>query len=864
MSERKIITMFTWNGKDYTVNVNAEKYKKAVKDYGSVEAVYEILTEILYKQRDKDTGELKYPELTPRPEITAADKEADNRWLSQRMRDPNFAGWHGGALGEDRELTPSQMRIKEWEDKYPGAKEFYDSMIRYGTVQGATYGLGEDVGLQDDVRAFKYFAHRHPGIAAGSEIVGSIPTGFGLSGAVRTGVKQLGKRFPNLWPTSKFNYEPIPKSASAGQKLGRIMRNMGLASAETMLHMFGWRFGHTMPYDREDPFTASRAKEALVGENALQDYMFAAGFGAGIPLTQSAWSGIKNVKANLGRRAGSQEGAYDLLVQRASEVWEDALPFFTSQGISEDAMWAALNQQAAKTGGSLPEAVIQTQKNIIDVLENRGAPAYQDLPLNRILGEATKKAPVEATVALKDRLASLSLMNERMKGGLLEAGGVQTPSGGSLLTDPEGSANVIIKDYKNRAKFAYDEMADPDDIITRDVVADFINPGELGENARGFIDQAWDDTIAELDKILGTKSGRKQYVKEYGRLPRTLLPRDQFLSSSDAVLDPLVAQMIAQNARKYGTFSSDVTRPGGAATFRETSTVNAEVNDFNKAIGDVIPGYRIGNKNHADAKFIEDTLAKSKKMTGAMEETGEGYDAFNQWLKEWETLNGSSVSEDVRDNALRIFLGRTALDFIPPTATPRQIIDSEEARTRIRAFIGNEDEYYRFMTKLVDEQVSKEITESLPAYANQLKAGGTTGIEAAQMSPSLGESLPHTAAMLAFSPAFAGGRLGAQRMQKYKGMESEAVSKEALRVMLSPDTNVRKKFVADLHAGIERLKTPIDIGAARGTALGPPVIMGDDFDTYGMPDRDRKKELEAIQAHLRGTGTRPIWQGLIQ
>ena len=111
MSERKLIPMFTWNGKEYTVDVDAAKYKSAVKDYGSVEAVYEILTEILYKQRDKDTGELKYPELTPRPEITAADKEADNRWLSQRMRDPNFAGWHGGALGEDRELTPSQMRI---------------------------------------------------------------------------------------------------------------------------------------------------------------------------------------------------------------------------------------------------------------------------------------------------------------------------------------------------------------------------------------------------------------------------------------------------------------------------------------------------------------------------------------------------------------------------------------------------------------------------------------------------------------------------------------------------------------------------------------------------------------------------------
>ena len=861
MSERKLIPMFTWNGKEYTVDVDAEKYKSAVKDYGSVEAVYEILTEILYKQRDKDTGELKYPELTPRPEITAADQEADNRWLSQRMRDPNFAGWHGGALGEDRELNPSQMRIKEWEDKYPGAKKFYNSMIGYGTGRGATYGLGEDFGLQGDARAFKYFAHRHPGIAAGSEFVGSIPTGFGLSGAVRGGAKQLAKRFPNLWPTSRFNFDPIPKSASAGQKLGRIMRNMGLASAETMLHMFGWRFGHTMPYDREDPFTASRAKEALVGENALQDYMMAAGFGAGIPLTQSAWSGIKNVKANLGRRTGSQEGAYDLLVQRASEVWEDALPFFKSQGISEDAMWAALNQQAAKTGGSLPEAVIQTQKNIIDVLENRGAPAYQDLPLNRILGEATKKAPVEATVALKDRLASLSLMNERMRGGLLEAGGVQTPSGAALLKDPEGSANTIIKGYKKNAKLAYDEMADPDDIITRDVLEDFISPGELGKNAIGFIDRAWDDVIKKLDVILGTKSGRARYIKENGRLPRTLLPRDQFLASSDSVLDPLVAQMIARRARKYGVFDPDDI--SGKADFDITSTVNAEVNSFNKAVGDVIPGYRIGNKNHADAKFIEDALADSKKITGAMGETGEGYDAFNQWVKEWESLNGSSVSVDVKDNAMRIFLSRTALDFIPPEYTPRNIIDSEQARTRIRAFIGDEDEYYRFMTKLVSSQVSKEITESLPAYASQLKAGGTTGIEAAQMSPSLGESLPHTAAMVAFSPAFAGGRLGAQRMQKYKGMESEAVSKEALRVMLSPDSNVRRKFVADLHAGIEARKTSIDIGAARGTGVGPPVLMGDDFDTYGMPDRDRKKELEAIQAHLRGTG-RPPWGGLIQ
>ena len=852
MSERKIITMFTWNGKDYTVDVDAAKYKSAVKDYGSVEAVYEILTEILYKQRDKDTGEIKYPELTPRPEITAADHEADRRWLSDRMRDPSFAGWGGGAFGENRELTPSQMRIKEWED-IPGAKKFYDSMIRYGLTQGATYGLGEDVGLQSDIKAFKYFANRHPGIAVGSEIVGSIPTGFGLSGAVRQTLKQLSKYAPSLWPLNKFNFDPVPKSASVGQKVGRISRNVGLASAETGGHMYGWRFGHTMPYDQEDPFTASRFKEALVGQNALRDYMMAAAFGAGIPLAGATKGAYTNIRANLGRRGKNQEGAYDLLVQRASEVWLDSLPYYTETlGISEDAMWAALNQQAAKVGGSIPEAVVQTQKNILSVLENKSAPSYQDLPLNRILGEATKKAPVEATVALKDRLASLSLMNERMRGGLIEAAGIQTPSGGALLKDPEGSARILIEGHRKRAKLAYDELADPDDIITRDVVEGFINPGD----ARGFIDQAWDDTIVELDKILGTPSGRKQYMKEYGRLPRTLLPRDQFLDSSSAVLDPLVAQMIAQNARKYGVFSEGLT---GKATFRETAAVNAEVNDFNKAIGDVIPGYRIGNKAHGEAEFIEKALADSKTMAGVTEETGVGADAFNAWLKEWEALNGTTVSIAAKDDAMRIFLSRTALDFIPPNWTPRQIIDSEQIRTRIRAFIGDEDEYYRFMTKLVDEQVTKEITENIPAVASQLKSAGTTGIETTQMSPSVFEQLPHTAAMVAFSPAFAAGRLGGRHVTRMKGQESEAVSKEAVRVMLSPDSNVRRKFVADLHAGIETLKKPIDIGPARGTALGPPVIMEGDFNTYGMPERDRRKELEAIQTYLRGTGTRPPW-----
>ena len=273
MSERKIVTMFTWNGKKYTVDVDAAQYKSAVKDFGSVEAVYDILTGILHKQRDPDTGELKYPELQPMPEITDADREADYRWFNERLRDPDFAMWHG-RLGE--ELSPSDMKIQEWKDKYPEAVEFHSDMVKYASVQGATYGL-HDPG---DIKAYKYFARKNPGTAYGTEFATSLPTSFGLTGLTRFIAPKVASL---VWPFSKFDTQAVPKSASAGNKFVRVMRNMGLAGAETMAHMFGWRLGHTMPEDPEEPWAAERWKQAAVGDHALRDYSLAFGLGGAIP-----------------------------------------------------------------------------------------------------------------------------------------------------------------------------------------------------------------------------------------------------------------------------------------------------------------------------------------------------------------------------------------------------------------------------------------------------------------------------------------------------------------------------------------------------------------------------------------------------
>ena len=838
----KEITMFTWNGKKYTVEVDEDQYKSAVKEFGSVEAVYDVLTEILYKQRDPDTGELKYPELQPMPEITDADREADKRWFNERLRDPNFAMWHG-RLGE--ELSPSDMKIEEWKEKYPGADKFYSSMLKYASIQGSTYGLGEDFGLQGDIRAYKYFAHHNPGMAHGTELATSLPTSFGLTGLTRL----IAPKIAGLaWPSIR---EAVPKSASAGRKFIRIMRNMGLTGAETMAHMFGWRFGHTMPEDPEDPFTADRLKQSLVGDHALRDYSLAFGLGFAIPGLSASAQGLKNTFKNISRRTSGGEGSYELLIQRASQIWNDSIPWYAKQGVSEDAMWGALHNQMARENGDIVSAVVQTQRNLINILENRGAPAFQDLPIARIAGEASGKAPIEATTILKDRVAELATQNARIRHGLLEVGGRQTPSGGVLLSDPEGSANNIIKGHKARAKDAYKELEDVDTIIRRDVVEEFITPGELGKDAPGYIDKAWDDTIRELDKILATPSGRAEYIKNYGRLPRTLLPRDQFLDSPTAVLDPLVAQMISQNARKYAKYSTEALAGRtveGAPTFREVSAVNAERKAFDQAIGDEIPGYRTGNEAYAEAEFIEDALDSAKKIKGVLSEEGTGYDTFNTWLKEWEALNGRSVGIWAKDDAMRVFLSRTALDFMPSNVTPRMILDSRVAQERIRAFIGNDEHYTNFMNKMVDEQVAQEVTESFPAATRQLMSRGATGTEQALASPSFFEQLPHTAAMLAFSPAFAGGRIGGQQLSRIKGLESEAVSKAAVERMLSRDPRIRRQFVEDLQAGVANIRSPIDIGSQASLAAGtiPPLTMESDFDIYGMPERDRKKELQFL------------------
>ena len=103
-----------------------------------------------------------------------------------------------------------------------------------------------------------------------------------------------------------------------------------------------------MPEDPEDPFTADRLKQSLVGDHALRDYSLAFGLGFAIPGLSASAQGLKNTFKNISRRTSGGEGSYELLIQRASQIWNDSIPWYAKQGVSEDAMWGALHNQMAR------------------------------------------------------------------------------------------------------------------------------------------------------------------------------------------------------------------------------------------------------------------------------------------------------------------------------------------------------------------------------------------------------------------------------------------------------------------------------------------------------------------------------------
>ena len=126
------VKLFTWQGKDFTVNVVQEEWEKLTN-----KEKYDVGAELLRRQ-DKTGFFSKIP-------VNVKERQ-------------------------------------EWIKKHPDGLAFIKDMQQYGYGQGFTWGYGEDIGLQGDNTPYKYFSHLYPGMSAFNEVVGSMTSGGGVAG----------------------------------------------------------------------------------------------------------------------------------------------------------------------------------------------------------------------------------------------------------------------------------------------------------------------------------------------------------------------------------------------------------------------------------------------------------------------------------------------------------------------------------------------------------------------------------------------------------------------------------------------------------------------------------------------------------
>jgi hypothetical protein len=872
MAEFKQVPIFTWDGKEYSVRVKSSVYDNWKDYFKDEKELYQALIEGLPKQKNDD-GSQKYPELTPRPDVGSKEyRKLDKEWWNKRLTK--------GGRERMGDSPPSKTAIKDWEKNYPGAKKFFNSMVRYGQVQGLTYGTGEDIGLQGDIKAFKYFSNLYPGIAMGAEFTGAIPTGLGLSVGARKLAGTVASKLPFI------SGEALPQSAGFGERFVRFGRNIGWSGAEGLAHMFGWRAGHGT-----SPHATERLKEAAVGRNALLDYGLAGGGAALLPVAGRSVTALKNMFQNMRRRGGAEAGADELANIRLSESWLESIDDYAKMGIPEDVMWGALQKTAATEGMTMADAVAQTVRNIDNMILTGEAPALQALPISRDLSWAAGEAPTQASLRLVDRIADSKGINQRALQSL------QATRGG-LLTDPKTALNVTLEDYANRATDFYRELGRRSTKLDREAFRQFFKPkGKWEARAgtdRNVIDKAWDDTVEEINNILREGDAAiDDYATQYGRAPERLATRKEFIDNryirdsrdSKALIDsgeyarardtsgkllprqpyvddagvtrynhvltktnntinPLHAQMIEQNMYNHLKYRNpnDTTSP--ALTSRQQAPIQAKIKEWNEAIGNEIPAYRIGNKLHNEKKLIEEAY-EAGKAKGVADETSTGYDAFNDWLDNWKSIGGKDISDTAKNDAMRMFFSRSAMDFLPPNVMPEQILSDTVLQGRLARFIGNEDAYKKFMTGMLDEQAKLEVTRSFPAAQHQLAAKGTTSLEAHQAAPTFLEAAPSSAAMFAFSPAFFAGRRGAEFIKWARGLKNESVANSIVRRMMDEDLGVKSKFLQDLESGVGRLRSPIESGMGASYGAGPLAVQSwQGGEQYAVPERKRKKELE--------------------
>ena len=873
------IPLFTWRGKDYIVIVNEDVWKSG--EYTDVngktqklsaEDLYRLATQALPLQKNAD-GSQKYPEMVPRPKV---DIEKDKAWINERLKladSPNYLEAYKYTAATSpafSELPPSQQAVKEWEKSNPLGKEFFDEMSRYGLVQGATYNLGEDVGLQGSIKPYKVFSQMYPGQATLVEIGGALPSGSVAAGLTRKAV-------------TKFGPEALTRSAGFAERTGRFLANVGASGLEALAHMGLWRYGKEMPADPDDPFTVARLSETIKGSHAGRDYGLSALLGVALPVVGRTYTGLRQMLQNMKQRGGPE----GMTQARLAESFIESLPVYAEKGIDEDEIWRRIDHAVNTEGMAMADAVGQTKANLDAVVRGAAPPVLQALPMSRDVGWAAGRAPQRAGLELGERIGAASQTNTRLAAVLAKMKGADP-------AHPFGQLEGILAPMQQRMERLYAEAMGA--TLNRDVFRNLIKPKGSWKARQGddltYTDKGWDDAIDEINAALKTDEAMASHAAKYGEPPTRLATRKEFLDNAytvkssgynpsyrattkelldsgqyirkpgyapikvigeggsvrynwvlekvDNTISPRNAQVIAQNIRGYLKFKDPKNVQSGAPNDRNYRTVSGELNAWNETIGEVVPPYRQADKLFNEMQLIRDSYELAG--TPSMKAGGKAYDEFNQFIEEARKVGGKfdPGSQALKD-AREVFYSRAIMEITGEGVTPAMILRSSDLQGRVARFIGNEDDFKKYMLQLLDEQAKLDVTASFPAPVHQIASPGMTSKEAQQMAPTFLEAAPSAAAMFAFSPAFAGGRLGSKQIRQLRGFENEATANEIIRRLMSTDRATKQDTVTKLAESIQTLRSPIEtgMGATRLSSLYPAVGFEGGME-YGMPSWKRR------------------------
>ena len=800
MEDTVKIKLFTWNGKDYIIDVNPEQYKKLIESgkYTEEDLNREFVKN-LHRVRDKE-GNLLYPEMTPRP---ALDKQVESDWFKERLK--------LGMKAPKGEISPHAQAIKEWETNFPLAKQFYDEMIRYSQATGATYGALRG----DNFKAYKAFSNLYPGVAMTGELTGGLVTGGITSVAARKALAFLLGNKAALTPMAGY-----------GQKIWKGAKDIAGSTTEGLAHMFAWRYGH----DLNDPFTTERFLNSIKGPNAFKDYGIAAAFGAALPMAGRAYVGIKDFSNHLKRRGGPDSMA----ITAIAEDMIDAMPLYLEYGIDEDMIWSMIGQQVSREGKPLIDAFTMTRDSL-NKLTKGESPEIVFAPFLRSYGQATSKSPDRAFLAQTGRAQLLDEQMPRTRETLLDiTGGVQSP---------KTTLDRIVANLEDQYKPLYDAMEGS--ALNRDVFRHLIKKEGKWEARHGkdrnYIDRAWDDTIEELrGGNEGTLPTREEFLRNRYQVPASeskklidsgeyyrptdtsgkLLNRvkivdndgkvryEHILSKHNNTILPLHAQYIEQNAYKYAKFQNPRNTTSPAPNKRVQGRIMSEINEWNEALYNAIPAYREANRLFSQSRLMKEAYESGLNFPQQVGSRGEGYQKFEEWYDANEILFPQFSNEQLQ-NAKNLFYGGVVKSY---GITPKQLLtgaDKDMIQERLARIIGNEDDFKRFMLSNLDELGEETLTGYLP------HAGVGEGKTAAQLAnePSLMGSLPHDIPMAMFSLPFFLGRKGGSISAHLRGLETAKTQDAIVKLLSARGQASKTDTVRDLSQEISRLQSAKPTGS---------------------------------------------------